>query len=865
MVPRSRGARAVCRTAQLSRVARRDPLKYEAIMEQGREAEAFRQTLDADAIRRPVPAWAWASLAVCAATIPFLPGLSGSRVFYVRDLTIFFWGRYLWLRHELLSGSFPLWDPYVGAGQSAVADALHQLFLLPALAVRLIGSDVVGFNLWVATPFPLAALGAWLFFRRRFAADASALGAIAFSLSGPIVSTGNFPNLSWSAAAIPWVLWAVDRVAAAATPRRIAALAVVTSLQAFAGEPVTLLATLVVSLAFAAIVSPPPAAPFARRARLLASIALGLGLGLGVAAVQLVPLGRAAALSERSATIGTDFWSLHPLALVEIVSRHLFGDFFTSQSLDVVPWLPVLNSGREPLLFSIYFGVPLLSMALFGLVSEGLSRWTVFWTSAAVASLLSAFGAYTPVYPFVRDHLPLLPSLRFPAKYLVILSIVVASGAATGWEAMAREALGARFTRARLAAIGLPVTIGIFAWMAAGACLYLPSASVVRIFEVARSLHAADPAAAAIYMLRTLPHAASSLLLMSAVTAVLIFAASRIGAQAATPANWGVRAILFVVIVIDLVVHAWGVNPTFNASYLDEPAWLSLTHADSDARFYVGGKIDGTLDASDLDSSGPYANPPGLSGSASRAALSAQANFDPSGWRRREMLSDDLAVLWPRDFAMMTKRFVQSGRPERDLFLDRTGVRYRVVPQRQAGGRIPIVQVPYLMDSFLFDYGSQAAPRVAVVSKTQVVGDIRQEIETLFTSGWDLRSMAIIEHEPGPAGDARPAALPSARIARDTANRVVVQAGVGDAGGYLVLLDSFSDDWRAAVDGRPATIVRANGLFRAVRLNPGPHVVEFRYRPRAFLAGAAASAAALALVLGLLAWPAVARPGRQKS
>jgi hypothetical protein len=169
------------------------------------------------------------------------------------------------------------------------------------------------------------------------------------------------------------------------------------------------------------------------------------------------------------------------------------------------------------------------------------------------------------------------------------------------------------------------------------------------------------------------------------------------------------------------------------------------------------------------------------------------------------------------------------------------------------------------MDSFLFDYGSQAAPRVAVVSKMQVVGDIRQEIETLFTSGWDVRSTAIIEHEPGPAGDARPAAPPSARIARDTANRVVVQAGVGDAGGYLLLLDSFSDDWRAAVDGRPATIVRANGLFRAVRLNPGPHVVEFRYRPRAFLAGAAASAAALALVLGLLAWPAVARPGRQKS
>jgi len=223
------------------------------------------------------------------------------------------------------------------------------------------------------------------------------------------------------------------------------------------------------------------------------------------------------------------------------------------------------------------------------------------------------------------------------------------------------------------------------------------------------------------------------------------------------------------------------------------------------------------------------------------------------------MLSYDLAVLWPRDFAAMSRRFFLSGRVERDLLLDRAGVRYRILPRRQAGGRTPIAQVPYLMDSFLFDYGSQAAPRVMVVSKTEVVGDIGRQIEMLFTAGWDIRSTAIIEHEPAAAGDEQPPVAPSARITTDTANRVVVEAGVGEAGGYVVMLDSFSDDWRATADGHPATMVRANGLFRAVRLNPGPHVVEFVYRPRAFLAGAAASAAALAMVLALVAWPARAK------
>src|SRR6476646_5550104 len=105
------------------------------------------------------PGWVWALLAACGAALPFLRGLTSARVFYIRDLSLYFWGRYLWLRRAWLSGQWPLWDPYVGGGQPAYSDALHQMFLLPAVLVRLIGSEVLGFNLWVELPFPLAALG----------------------------------------------------------------------------------------------------------------------------------------------------------------------------------------------------------------------------------------------------------------------------------------------------------------------------------------------------------------------------------------------------------------------------------------------------------------------------------------------------------------------------------------------------------------------------------------------------------------------------------------------------------------------------------------------------------------------------------
>jgi uncharacterized membrane protein YfhO len=49
------------------------------------------------------------------------------------------------------------------------------------------------------------------------------------------------------------------------------------------------------------------------------------------------------------------------------------------------------------------------------------------------------------------------------------------------------------------------------------------------------------------------------------------------------------------------------------------------------------------------------------------------------------------------------------------------------------------------------------------------------------------------------------------------------------------------------VDGVPATLHRANALFRVVRLAPGRHTVEFRYLPQSFVMGATVSVSALLL------------------
>lgn len=792
----------------------------------------------------------WATLAVVMATLPVAGVLSLHRIFPVRDLSLFFWGRYLWLRRSLLSGQWPLWDQYAGAGQSAVADALHQMFLLPVVALRLIGSEVVGFNLWVALPFPLAAFGAYLFVRGRFSRPAAALGAVAFSVCGPVVSTGNTPNLSWSVAAMPWVFWAVDRLLARKRPRDLALLAASCAFQALAGEPVTFTATAAVAFVYAWWVGSPTEQPtLAERLRGAALTAAGLALGIAGAAIQLLPLAAAVRDSWRPYGVGTDFWSFHPLALAELFSPHLFGDYFSSSNYLVLPWMPPLNSGRDPFFYSVYFGTALVALAVFGAVAGWRRRWSAFWMVTGGVALLAAFGPHTPFYPFVRAHVPVIGSFRFPVKFLLVLALALAALAAAGWDALAgedrRTAAPGRFQAAQICGVAFSVLIAAATYVLSGACLYVPESAAQAFFTLAAYVGVADPVAGAAYMLRALPQSSTQVMLLAFGGALFLGVAST-GRREARLA----RAALYVLIGVELSVAAWGVNPTFDAKYIAQPSWMGAMRGDSQSRFYFGGKFDGTLVEHDLDGPRNFVRPFDLSPVEGRSALSVQLAFAPGAWRAREMLSYNLAVLWPRMFDLAVDRFRQYGRGGRDRFLWATGVRYRAVPLPVGGSRRS-VPVQYFTDIRLFDWGP-VFPRVSVIPEAIVVPDVRRQIDLLFDPAFDpAKTVALASPAPKAWGTPGPQVDATARVLDERANRVTVEAGVPSGGGYLLLLDSFAPGWSVSVDGTAATVLQANALFRAVRLVPGRHAVVFRYLPTSFLVGAGVSSMSGLVMLAL--------------
>ncbi len=781
----------------------------------------------------------WPLVAIGLALIPVAGLFSSTRVFFVRDLTMYFWPHHLWLKSTWAAGHWPWWDPFVGAGQPGIADSLNHVFLLPMTAVRLVASDVVGFNLWVALPLPLAALGTYLLLRADASRAGALLGASLFALSGPIASSPNFPNLSWTAALMPWVLWRTRVAAARPDARALAGLGVAFGTQAVCGEPMILGTTAAASLAVACVFG---RARFGRR---LAAVAGGLTAGAMLAAVQLLPLADLARRSARG-TAGDSMWPLHPVNLLETVLPHLFGHDY--EVLDPDQWMLALNNQPAPFFFSLYLGVAILLWAVASCDHDA-RRVRRFWVAAAAVSLIMAFGAHTPLYVWLQAVLPPLRTLRFPIKYFLLTTLALSALASLGWDALQRrrDHVGAR----RPYAIRVSSAIAVLAGLVAVPALLLPDRLTSLLRTLAAVLGVAYETAAATHLAGRLAALAPRLAALAAGWALLVWFAQRRPERARAA-----LAALFVLTIADVAFVNADLNPTLPVSLLRAPSWVRAMQAHGDGRVYVGGRWG--LQAAPgrphiyhaIDAGREASFPAEYSAIEARALRDHELSLSPSAWGVREVVSFDMPLLISREHVAMLKRFVRHPSDERLRFLERTGVRYCVLPRPPSAGREAIARLDVLPDMALYDC-FPSARRAAVVPGAVVMRDRDAQIDMLFRGDFDPSRQVVLQAAPPPAGGRAGPAVhpPAAQIVADAPDRVVVDASAGEKGGYLTLFDAFNDDWSVRVDGEPAPMLRAFVVFRAVRLAPGRHRVEFVYFPRAVAAGAGISATTAAALL----------------
>ncbi len=140
-----------------------------------------------------------------------------------------------------------------------------------------------------------------------------------------------------------------------------------------------------------------------------------------------------------------------------------------------------------------------------------------------------------------------------------------------------------------------------------------------------------------------------------------------------------------------------------------------------------------------------------------------------------------------------------------------------------------------------------AWPRGVLVARARV-GPDDEAMAALAAPLEALAREVVVDH--GPPLDAPP--CESAVSTEERSATAIEQRVEACAERVLVLTDAWYPGWEVTVDGAPAQLLRAWGLFRAVRVPPGKHLVRWDYRPASVRLGAGVSLSALLLALGVL-------------
>ncbi len=403
-----------------------------------------------------IPRYKWLAaslLCVAIAPVALLP-----LIFSYGDLGISDWDYYFSMHHTLRESitvhqEFPLWNPYICGGTSALGDpefpVLSPLFLLELAFGTPIG---IALSIWAAAAF--TALGMLHFARKIGIGPVGALMAalpVAFGSVSLLESVEGHQNIL-AAMYIPWVwmLWyGAYQTSGIRRLRRIIGIAILLALIFFQGGIYLLMYMAGVFLLLPIVVSKKKEA--IRITLLAGSIALGL------AAIKIIPVFFWLREFQDSAYASSAYTlsSMHEILL----GRHLHG------GEDIVP-----NQGGGWHEYGAYIGPVALLAALWGyVVNRNTKLPRILLLAALLAMLVSSMGPF--LKPFF-DQAPFIP--RSNISRLILFSIIPLSLlAGYGVDAITKKS---RYIRmfAILAVLGTAIDIMSLAYPLAAQTFVLP-------------------------------------------------------------------------------------------------------------------------------------------------------------------------------------------------------------------------------------------------------------------------------------------------------------------------------------------------------------------------------------------------------
>jgi hypothetical protein len=781
-------------------------------------------------LRRVLAGRSLAAAAMAAVVLAtFSEALLTSHVFYQRDIHAYWYPHMFAFRRAVAEGSLPLWNPWVGFGAPFLADASFEL-AYPPTWLALVLPLAVHFKLMAIGHALLAAWGALALARGlSLGRTAAAVAGGAYGLAGPFLSSmstlHHFPGAAW----LPWVLLALEGLLRKPGLGSGLRLGVVAGVQLLAGSgDLCVMAALLGGARVAAhLVRRRPSG--AELAGLVRHLVLGAALALSIGAAQWMPTASRALGGLRSTQDfrTRTYWSLHPISLADLAVPRLVSELPLA-----APAREALFEGREPLYGCLYVGVVTLALAALALVLQAPGSLPL--AAGAGGFLLASLGRHTPLYTWLLE-VPVLGLLRYPQKYLVPVAFCVALLAAAGAERLGRDWTAAERRRARAFA----------SFLLAVALLLVAGASWVRA-EPDRLAVALQPPDA-----WRAGHVAAVKLGRSAVLLALVALLLWRRAAGASAGSHLVAAMLLLG-AADLVAVARGTNPLAPAALLEgRPEAVTLLSAAPDAgRVHAAGEGRRCLI--------PGEGPPGWE-KPWVAALGFQDTLrPPTGvrWGLFGSYDGEFTGLGPPGAAPLT-RAVQDllGTPQGLRLLQLGGVEHVLfVGHAPPEGleRLATLPSPYSCPLHVLRV-PDTLPRTYVVGGGRAETSEGAALGVLLDPSFDPRGDVLLPQGPGTVEGGAPGPGGAARVVSRSVNALDVEADLPGSG-VLVVLEAFDAGWRATVDGRRSAVLRANGLFRAVRLSAGRHRVRFAYEPGAAKAGLGLSAAGLLAAATLGGW-----------
>jgi hypothetical protein len=769
-----------------------------------------------------------AAIVVVAAAWVFLtrPWLSGTYA-VPWDAEAHFRPQMAFLAHSLQAGESPFWNPFVFAGWAQIADPQSLIFAPAFLVLALFVPEpgAVALDATVFAQLGIGALALLLWFRDKgLHAAGGTVAALAFAFGGSAAWRIQHTGQVLSFGLIPVVLLLLERMIERRSIGWGFAAGLAAGFLALGRDQIALLGLyFLVAYGVVEIL-----APADRLSRIGGSLLPALAGVVGGLLVVTVPVTMTLLLSEQSNRPAIDFigagkGSLPPAALISAVIADLFGQ----GAQNVYFWGPpseafgITDVYLAQNMTAVYAGaLPAMAILVLGLGRGLLWRPEIrFHTLAAVFFVLYAVGWYTPAFRFFYDHLPGVALYRRPAD-------------ATFFVGFSLAVLGGLLVHVRLTE-DLPPPGRLV--------LAVQSALVVLVFAalpVAFGLHA--------HRLELVWKPLVTAAVFSALALVVLAFAAHLARGGRLAGALAAIVLLGGFSIVDLARNN-GPNEstaypsaTYDALSVDprDPVIpflkrrLAETRApDRRDRVELAGLgfhwpnagmvhgLDHTLGYNPLR----FAFYARATGAIDHVGLPEQKEFSALEPSYDSLLADMLGL-----------RFVVTGAP------------VETMDKKLAPGRLPeiarfpaipgIPPAPGRPEVFVYE-NPRALPRVLFVDAARPADFDAIIASGQWPEGFDPRREVLLPATALPTGAvAGDAGISAGRAAITLYRNTRVDIDVDAARpGWLVLNDVWHRWWRVEVDGLPASLERADVLFRAVRLEPGRHHVSFTFHPFAGL------------------------------